>query len=825
MKVTKYLAIALAIVAILASIAWFLRGTIIQRISNPILLEYGLEVTDVSLDALATSNATVSYLELEHENGTTIAIDDLTLPIGKSPTGIKTFTAEKVTIVASPASDIEPLAMAQVIGQLLLLPNGLPNTVVDVAQFSMAPYSTVRDLQWVTTETKQTLTASMDSIDLSAEVVRIAHASYEGLVSVRDASGTSGKQSITVSIQQTNTGISLSGASALDLPAWTSILTSISASLGITPASVEVETGAAELQFDAEILNDARRTASVNAYITLSTPLQFTYSGTPDVVSSVSIESASPIELKATFPQVQWSINQQQASLRVSYGQWNEIPVSVSNVTCESGPSCFMNIDLAVDAADLSFAKASRLELSAAQDILFHDDGFQVHVHPNAELSLIEVSSPDMELARLNARLMSDATLELADAGWQLVAESIDANIESLSLDDNITFTAPVSLRNIVVSESDQGLAAKVVFDSASSQATWDDSLIALPGFKGDLSLQGADVTIALATVGLHKEKEANIQAQHNLDSNTGQLSIDDAALSFSAQELSDRVSPWPYDWDISAGTFSGELQLNWEKADSDWPLSGQSSIRMTDLAGAYDDTAFAGLSTSLRAVYDTETGFTVEPAKIDVALIEVGLPVENISADYTLNPNELSVAVENLRMTAFGGIMQADPFNYQLRRDRNSLVLRAESIELRELLSLKEFEAIELSGSISAELPVTIEGNAVTIANGRLTGEAPGGVIRYLPAIVPDDAGTSSIGLLTRALSNFEYETLTAKVDYSKDGDLNLQMQLAGRNPDLEDNRPIVLNLGVENNIPRMLESLQAARTVAEILEKRIAK
>ncbi|MEE8528558.1 MAG: hypothetical protein V3S70_08305, partial [Gammaproteobacteria bacterium] len=313
MKVTKYLAIALAIVAILASIAWFLRGTIIQRISNPILLEYGLEVTDVSLDALATSNATVSYLELEHENGTTIAIDDLTLPIGKSPTGIKTFTAEKVTIVASPASDIEPLAMAQVIGQLLLLPNGLPNTVVDVAQFSMAPYSTVRDLQWVTTETKQTLTASMDSIDLSAEVVRIAHASYEGLVSVRDASGTSGKQSITVSIQQTNTGISLSGASALDLPAWTSILTSISASLGITPASVEVETGAAELQFDAEILNDARRTASVNAYITLSTPLQFTYSGTPDVVSSVSIESASPIELKATFPQVQWSINQQQA--------------------------------------------------------------------------------------------------------------------------------------------------------------------------------------------------------------------------------------------------------------------------------------------------------------------------------------------------------------------------------------------------------------------------------------------------------------------------------------------------------------------------------
>jgi hypothetical protein len=49
--------------------------------------------------------------------------------------------------------------------------------------------------------------------------------------------------------------------------------------------------------------------------------------------------------------------------------------------------------------------------------------------------------------------------------------------------------------------------------------------------------------------------------------------------------------------------------------------------------------------------------------------------------------------------------------------------------------------------------------------------------------------------------------------------------MQIAGRNPDLEENRPVILNLGVENNIPKMLKSLQAARAVEEILEKRIQK
>jgi len=825
MKVTKYLVIALAVVALLASIAWYLRNTIIHRISGPILQEYGLAVTDVSLDALATSNATISYLELEHENGTIIAIDELTLPIGKSRAGTRTFTTEKVTIDISAASDSEPLALAQLIDQMLLLPDSLPNTVINVTQLSIAPYPTMQDLRWVSTEDKQSLTVSVDSIVLSAEIIRANKASRDGVVSVRDDFANVAEQSITVGIRQTDTGISLGGASVLDLPAWTSIATSIEVSFGITPASVEVGAGSAELVFDVEIPYDASQTASMEAQITLSTPLQVVYTSTPGAVTSVSMESSSPIEFETTFPQFEWSANQQQASLRVSSAQSSEIPVSLSNISCQTGPACFMNIEVATGATDLEFATAGRLELSATQDVEFHDDGLRVHVHPDGKLVVTELSGPDFALARLNARLISGATLELADAGWQLSAESLDADIQSLSLDENVTITAPVSLRNIVVSDSDQVLSAAVVVDSPSGQATWDDRVIALPGFKGDVSLRDADLTIALATVGLHDDKEATIEAQHNLDSDTGQLSIQDVALSFNSQGLADRVFPWPYDWNISAGTFSGELQLQWQKPDSDWLLDGAFSIQMTDLAGTYADTAFAGLSTSLRADYDPATGFTAKPAKIAIALIEVGLPMENITADYTLNPNALSVEVENLHMTAFGGVIQADPFSYQLGRDRNSLVLRAESIETTELLTLKEFEAIELSGSIAAELPVIIEGNTVTIVNGRLTGEAPGGVIRYLAGIAPDDIAATSIDLVTRALSNFQYETLTASVDYSKDGDLKLQMQLTGRNPDMESNRPIVLNLGVENNIPQMLRSLQAARAVEEILERRLVK
>jgi hypothetical protein len=119
----------------------------------------------------------------------------------------------------------------------------------------------------------------------------------------------------------------------------------------------------------------------------------------------------------------------------------------------------------------------------------------------------------------------------------------------------------------------------------------------------------------------------------------------------------------------------------------------------------------------------------------------------------------------------------------------------------------------------------VIIEGNQVSILDGTLTGDSSGGVIRYRPAVVPDTIGTTEIGIVTRALNNFIYDSLTSKVAYSKDGDLVLKMRIAGRNPDLENSRPVILNLGVENNIPKMLRSLQAARAVEDILEKRVNK
>ena len=82
-----------------------------------------------------------------------------------------------------------------------------------------------------------------------------------------------------------------------------------------------------------------------------------------------------------------------------------------------------------------------------------------------------------------------------------------------------------------------------------------------------------------------------------------------------------------------------------------------------------------------------------------------------------------------------------------------------------------------------------------------------------------------SNLGIVTRTLNNFEFDVLTSDVDYNEQGDLKLQMRLTGTNPDVDPLQPVVLNLGIENNVPQMLRSLQATRSIEEIVERNLGQ
>ncbi len=312
----------------------------------------------------------------------------------------------------------------------------------------------------------------------------------------------------------------------------------------------------------------------------------------------------------------------------------------------------------------------------------------------------------------------------------------------------------------------------------------------------------------------------------HDLAAATGTFTLQSAALEFDLLNLSAIFTDWPYDWDVTAGRGTAGAEFGWSMADSDFAYKGSMALTADSLAGRYADIAFLGFSSRLDIEVDSETPLALKPARFDVALVDIGFPVEDISGVATPYIDDSAVEVSSLSMTVLGGTVTADPFRFDLDADSNELMLRASNVQLPLMVGLADLEAVTISGSVSGEIPVTIRGNNVIIDEGFLENDPPGGVIQYLGGAangVVDD--TSQLGVVTRTLRNLEFDSLTSAVNYSQEGDLVLQMRLKGINPDVDPTQPVILNLNVENNVPQMLRSLQATRSIEDVLERKLSQ
>lgn len=428
----------------------------------------------------------------------------------------------------------------------------------------------------------------------------------------------------------------------------------------------------------------------------------------------------------------------------------------------------------------------------------------------------------DVNIGSWDATLTSAASLEIVPSGWKFDASSVAARLESLSVSDNLLLSGPLVLEEASVASLDNVTTAVLELRAPNSRLKTGSHDILMPGLQGSVAQRGDDIEFSIATIDLYEN--GKVQGQYSLDNGHGNLAVADLVIAFTETPLSAWTSRWNQDWDLVAGTVGVSGQVAWLQNGAG-SLSGPINIGAADLAGYFGDTAFTGLSTDLQVMYDGKGSATVMPSSASVELIDVGLPLRNITADYAITPDFSGADVANLRMNAFDGVISADPFSVRTDKGSNTVMVRAESLKLSDILTLKEFDAVEVSGRIGAELPITISSEGITIAAGSLTGEAPGGVIRYLSGNLANQAVNRNIDSVRQALSHFEYDTLTSKLSYSQEGDLELAMQLKGRNPDMEGSRPVILNLNVQNNVPQMLKSLQAARAVEELLERQLAE
>lgn len=317
--------------------------------------------------------------------------------------------------------------------------------------------------------------------------------------------------------------------------------------------------------------------------------------------------------------------------------------------------------------------------------------------------------------------------------------------------------------------------------------------------------------------------------ARHNLTTAAGTLLIDPQTpinLNTDTHKLSQLLSPWPWPFDLLAGTLHLSSRAHWSQT-TDFTLT--TKVKLDDAGGSIGELLFSGLS------FDHELGIqptlqSLHPTQFELKHMDSGVTASNISTLLRLKTPDKKllpeIEIQNLQGEIFGGKFTADDFIYNLNSATNRLKVNATNIDLAKIVETQQLEDITVTGRIDGNIPVTINAQGISIEHGAFINDVRAGTIRYNPA-----AGTEQLkqnpltGITLDALRDFRYSELSAGVDFTPEGVLTIDLKLKGTSPELDTNRPVHLNINTEQNLLSLLKSLRYAKGVSDAIDAKVRR
>lgn len=226
---------------------------------------------------------------------------------------------------------------------------------------------------------------------------------------------------------------------------------------------------------------------------------------------------------------------------------------------------------------------------------------------------------------------------------------------------------------------------------------------------------------------------------------------------------------------------------------------------------------------------------FTILVPSLNIQEINMGIALQQVklSGSYTApfnTPNKGIIICKKAQATIFSGsiFLQANKLN--LAKLPQQLNLRLKQIQLKDILATYPAEGLAGDGAIDGLLPITLlsvnNKDGVTfkpiIKKGQLTTTHQGFLQFENSALKNYAKNNPNMKILTDIIKNFHYTKLDGTVDYADDV-AKLGLHIQGSNLDVEDGKAVNLNVTLEENIAKLLTSLQLSDQISEPIRKRI--
>jgi len=414
----------------------------------------------------------------------------------------------------------------------------------------------------------------------------------------------------------------------------------------------------------------------------------------------------------------------------------------------------------------------------------------------------------------------------LSTGGLSLLVDKMQILLPRVQMPD-LTAATLLSLKAVQLSQDASGIISTNAHVSADAvnlerHDTWLPAL----AFDLDVALKDQNLEIQGQVRGGGQIPLLKIAAAHQLDTQGGSARVQAENIIFNgdSKRLSQHFSYWPFEWDIYEGALTLDVGLEWRKDGADAEIQANIKQRMQGLSGVYKDIGFVGLDSNFVAnYYSPGQLLSTSAATISLDSLDVGVPIKNIRSRFLLDLAQQKLTLELVEAELFGGRVWIDEAVYRADKPHNPIFVGVDGIQLDQLLELAGYDAVQATGTISGLLPIDVNEAGITMERGMLAAKAPGGVFRYHTEIV---AGTNpAMVQVIEALKNYQYSVFQVEADYLENGDLILAMILRGSNPELQQGRPIHLNLNVTDNIPTLLKSLQSGRVIADKVGKKLGQ
>lgn len=473
-------------------------------------------------------------------------------------------------------------------------------------------------------------------------------------------------------------------------------------------------------------------------------------------------------------------------------------------------------------------AGADRLALPA-QELEGEQVSLSSHLEVGIQQQQTDLTLADMAIAAGNLRRqawkLETVSIRSPEVHCSLAASGIDCSADSITTTtdgastDGLATSGTVDLQALSLSTADSGVQLEARYSSDDIHARVLEQYAFDASIRGRFKLAG-DTLRGEGTLQAGALR-AEADWHHLLESGRGSASFDIPSVEFSREApLSDSISGLPAD--LVAGSIGASGQISWPLGSA---KGDRLSLTLDRLAATYGDMFAVDASGTLAAEQRDGLWVTGSPQPLTVGSVDVGVAIDDIRFALSLD-RQRNLELIDLRAELLGGTLRSPQLTWNLNGEMRRSEARLDGISLEQLADEMEAENFAASGILDLRIPLLTDADGVTVEQGRVEARPPGGRLRYYGAFSPSMlSGNPQLKLIAGALEDYNYRELSGTLEYPPSGDMQMQLKLVGRSDSVAEDRDLVINLNLENNIPDMLRSLQASRDLTGALEKAVSE